>query len=38
MKNSKFWKILVMAYMFYSVSADIILLMGIVWLIATGGI
>ena len=38
MRNSKFWKILVMVYMFYSVSADIILLMGIVWLIASGGI
>ena len=38
MKNSKLWKILVMAYMAYSITADIILLMGLVWLIASGGI
>jgi len=38
MKNSKLWKILVGAYMIYSITADIVLLMGLVWLIASGGI
>jgi hypothetical protein len=38
MKNSKLWKALVGAYMIYSITADIILLLGLVWLIASGGI
>tara|TARA_R100000742_G_C4235586_1_gene56260 strand:+ start:523 stop:645 length:123 start_codon:yes stop_codon:yes gene_type:complete len=37
-KNGKIWKILVMGYMAYSITADIVLLVGIVWLIATGGV
>ena len=36
MRNTKFWKILVAAYMIYSVSADIILICGIAWLLLTG--
>ena len=37
-KNTKNWKVLAGAYMIYSITADIILLMGLVWLIASGGI
>ena len=37
-KDTKLWKILVGGYMAYSVTADIILLMGLVWLIASGGV
>ena len=37
-KNTKIWKVLAGAYMNYSITADIILLMGLVWLIASGGI
>ena len=37
-KNTKIWKVLAGAYMIYSSTADIILLMGLVWLIASGGI
>ena len=37
-KDTKIWKILVAVYMAYSVTADIILLMGLVWLIASGGV
>ena len=36
MRNTKFWKILVAVYMAYSVSADIILLLGVAWLILSG--
>lgn len=36
-RNPKLWKILVAVYMAYSVTADIILLLGIAWLIASGG-
>ena len=36
-KDTKIWKILAGAYMIYSITADIILLMGLVWLIASGG-
>ena len=36
--NAKIWKILAGAYMIYSITADIGLLMGLVWLIASGGI
>ena len=36
-RDTKLWKILVAVYMAYSVSADIILLLGIAWLIASGG-
>jgi hypothetical protein len=35
-KDSRVWKILVAVYMAYSVSADIILLLGIAWLILSG--
>ena len=37
-KDTKLWKILVGVYMAYSVTADTILLMGLVWLIASGGV
>tara|TARA_Y100001937_G_C7092898_1_gene318635 strand:+ start:1105 stop:1227 length:123 start_codon:yes stop_codon:yes gene_type:complete len=37
-KNTKIWKILAACYMIYSITADIVLLMGLVWLIASGGI
>ena len=37
-KNTKIWKVLAGDYMIYSITADIILLMGLVWLIASGGI
>jgi len=37
-RNTKLWKILAGIYMVYSITADIILLMGLVWLIASGGI
>jgi len=37
-RNPKIWKILVGIYMVYSITADIILLLGLVWLIASGGI
>ena len=36
-RDTKIWKILAGAYMIYSITADIILLMGLVWLIASGG-
>ena len=36
-KDTKIWKILAGLYMVYSITADIILLMGLVWLIASGG-
>ena len=36
MRKTKIWKILVAAYMVYSVSADIILICGIAWLILSG--
>ena len=36
MRDTKFWKILVAAYMVYSVSADIALLLGLAWLILSG--
>mgnify|MGYP004135153589 CR=1 FL=1 len=36
MRDTKFWKILVAAYMVYSVSADIALLLGLGWLILSG--
>tara|TARA_B100000963_G_C22542976_1_gene633077 strand:+ start:326 stop:448 length:123 start_codon:yes stop_codon:yes gene_type:complete len=36
-KNTKIWKVLAACYMIYSITADIILLMGLVWLIASGG-
>lgn len=35
-KDSRIWKILVAVYMAYSVTADIILLLGIAWLILSG--
>ena len=35
-KDSRVWKILVAVYMAYSVSADIILLLGVAWLILSG--
>ena len=35
-KDTKLWKILVAVYMAYSVSADIILLLGVAWLILSG--
>ena len=35
-KNSRIWKILVAVYMAYCVTADIILLLGIAWLILSG--
>ena len=37
-KETKIWKILAGIYMVYSITADIILLLGLVWLIASGGI
>ena len=37
-RNAKLWKILAGIYMVYSITADIILLMGLVWLIASGGV
>jgi hypothetical protein len=37
-KDAKIWKILAGLYMVYSITADIFLLMGLVWLIASGGI
>ena len=37
-KDTKIWKILAGIYMVYSITADIILLLGLVWLIASGGI
>ena len=37
-RNAKIWKILAGAYMIYSITADIILLMGLVWLIASGSV
>ena len=37
-KDTKIWKFLVGVYMAYSITADIILLMGLVWLIASGGV
>ena len=37
-RDTKIWKILAACYMIYSITADIILLMGLVWLIASGGI
>jgi len=37
-RDTKIWKILVGVYMAYSVSADIILVLGIAWLIISGGI
>ena len=37
-KDAKIWKILAGIYMVYSITADIILLMGLVWLIALGGV
>ena len=36
-RDKKIWKILAGLYMVYSITADIILLMGLVWLIASGG-
>ncbi len=35
-RDTKLWKILVGIYMAYSVAADIILLLGIAWLILSG--
>ena len=35
-RDTKLWMILVGIYMAYSVSADIILLLGIAWLILSG--
>ena len=35
-RDTKLWKILVGIYMAYSVSAEIILLLGIAWLILSG--
>ena len=37
-KDTKLWKVLAAIYMAYSITADIILLCGLVWLIASGGI
>lgn len=37
-RDTKIWKILAAIYMAYSITADIVLLMGLVWLIASGGI
>ena len=37
-RNAKIWKILAGVYMIYSITADIILLLGLVWLIASGGV
>jgi len=37
-KDTKLWKVLAAVYMAYSITADIILLCGLVWLIASGGI
>ena len=37
-RDKKIWKILAGLYMVYSITADIILLMDLVWLIASGGI
>ena len=37
-RNAKLWKSLAGIYMVYSITADIILLMGLVWLIALGGV
>ena len=37
-RDKKIWKILAGLYMVYSITADIILLMGLVWLIASGGV
>jgi len=37
-RDTKIWKILAGLYMVYSITADIILLCGLVWLIASGGI
>ena len=36
-RDTKIWKILAGIYMVYSITADIILLCGLVWLIASGG-
>ena len=36
-RDTKIWKALAAAYMIYSITADIILLCGLVWLIASGG-
>ena len=35
-RDTKLWKILVAVYMAYSVTADIILLLGVAWLILSG--
>jgi len=37
-RDTKIWKVLAACYMAYSITADIILLCGLVWLIASGGI
>ena len=36
MRDTKAWKILVGLYMIYSVTADLVLLAGIAWLVLSG--